>query len=127
MPTRHMKELTASSVTDCPYSRTLISAVNQLLQMLLVDIHSDVELVTREPGLHAEMRERLRRALDRISCGQSVLESVGGRLVEEAIGNGRCDEAAAMEHVRRAVGLLAEEWPKDYPASAVEWLVAVGN
>ena len=34
------------------------------------------------------------------------------------------DGAQAELRVQEAVGLLAREWPEDYPAGAVEWLVA---
>lgn len=64
------------------------------------------------------MRERLRRALDRIACAQSVLESIGADSAEAR------DDAAGAEaelRMREAVELLAREWPEDYSAGAVEW------
>lgn len=60
------------------------------------------------------MHERLQRALDRMSCAQSVLETIG---VDGTVG-----EKAELR-MRKALELLAREWPKEYPAGAVEWLV----
>jgi len=34
------------------------------------------------------------------------------------------DETALRVRMREPVGLLAREWPEDYPAGAVEWLIA---
>jgi hypothetical protein len=52
-----------------------------LLELLLSDAATDVEVVTRELDLINEMFERLRRALDRVACAQSLLASMrsGGR------------------------------------------------
>jgi hypothetical protein len=50
--------------------------LGQLLELLLSDTATDVEVVTRELGLRNEMLERLRRALDRIDCAQRLLETV---------------------------------------------------
>ncbi|WP_310076452.1 hypothetical protein [Paraburkholderia graminis] len=92
-----------------------------LLDVLLSDAASDVEVVSRELGLRDQMRERLGRALDRIACAQSVLESIGADSAEA-----RDDAAGAEAELRmgEAVELLAREWPDEYPAGAVEWLVA---
>ena len=64
------------------------------------------------------MRERLRRALDRMACAQSVLESM--RTDGTAAG---IDCSAAGLRMSEAVGFLAKEWPEDYPAGAVELLL----
>ncbi|MDR6472227.1 hypothetical protein J2777_005968 [Paraburkholderia graminis] len=90
----------------------------QLLDLLLSDATNDVEVVARELGLRDQMRERLRRALDRMACAQSVLESIGPDGAEA-----RKDGAAAEVRMRAAVVLLAREWPDDYPAGAVEWVL----
>ncbi|MFM0255784.1 hypothetical protein [Paraburkholderia sediminicola] len=79
---------------------------------------SDIEVVSRELGLRDEMHERLRRALDRMACAQSDLESM--RTDGAAAG---IDGSAVELRMRKAVGLLAMEWPEDYPAGAVEWLL----
>lgn len=86
---------------------------------MLSDTTNDVEVVAREFGLRDEMRERLRRALDRVACAQSVLESMG-----EDGATAVTDGATAELRIREAVRLLANEWPEDYPAGAVEWLLA---
>lgn len=54
----------------------LTSGLFDLLDILLTDAAGDVEVVARELGLRVEMRERLRQALDRIGCAQSVLEAM---------------------------------------------------
>jgi hypothetical protein len=74
----------------------------------------------------------VRRARARLVCAQTLLKTVGeiagktagaagtsltGRETEQDLGT----IAAAM---REAVELLTEEWPNEYPAEAVEWLVA---
>jgi len=92
-----------------------------LLELLLSDAVNDVQVVSRELGLRGEMCERLRRALDRIACAQSVLETVCTGATDAEQGG-----AAAELLVREALELLAKEWPEDYPAGAVEWLIAGG-
>jgi hypothetical protein len=83
-----------------------------LLELLLSDAATDVEVVTRELDLRDEMRERLRRALDRLACAQSLLEAFRAGSV------GASDDEWALR-VRDAVELLARRWPQDYPAGAV--------
>jgi hypothetical protein len=87
-----------------------------LLEQLLSDVATDIEVVTREVGLHDEMRERLRRALDRLNCAQSVSEAARTR----QRGNSRGE---VCEQVTEAVRVLAENWPQDHPEGAVEWLL----
>lgn len=52
-----------------------------------------------------------------MACAQSVLESMGTGGAP-ARGGG-----ATAERIREALELLAKEWPEDYPAGAVEWLL----
>jgi hypothetical protein len=105
-----------------------------LLELLLSDAATDVEVVTRELGLRNEMLERLQRALDRMACAQAVLETVreiaatgcsqrqlradGDNVDGERVATARVNAVRVM---RAAVGLLAREWPDDYPVGAVEW------
>jgi len=100
-----------------------------LLELLLSDAATDIEVVTRELDLRDEMRERLRRALDRVACAQSVLETMRaeseGTKSEETR---KCAEAGVRQmgiqtQMWEAVRLLAKEWPEEYPAGAVEWMV----
>jgi hypothetical protein len=102
----------------------------QLLQILLADAATDVEVVTRELGLRHEMLERLRRGLDRLNCAQSVLAAVSEGWVATTISgdsdglkNAGCDAEGALERVLNAMKLLAEGWPQNYPEGAVEWNV----
>jgi hypothetical protein len=62
------------------------------------------------------MLERLRRALDRLACAQSLLEALRAESV------GASDDETGMR-MRETVELLARRWPEDYPAEAVEWLL----
>ncbi|KXV06574.1 hypothetical protein CR51_11640 [Caballeronia megalochromosomata] len=87
----------------------------ELLQFLVTDVASDVEVVARELGLKDEMKERLRRALDRVECAQGVLEAV----CRETAHN----EGLPIDPVMRAMEILARIWPQDYGANSVEWLV----
>lgn len=89
-----------------------------LLDLFISDAVNDVEVIARELGLRGAMRGRLRRALDRMACAQSVLETVCEEASEAEQGG-----AAAELKVREAVGLLAREWPEEYPAGAVEWVL----
>ncbi|RKT20436.1 hypothetical protein B0G69_3732 [Paraburkholderia sp. RAU2J] len=88
----------------------------QVLHLLLADATNDVEVVSRELSLRDEMRERLRRALDRMVCAQSVLESVGTDASATTT-----DAPEAELRMRETVELLAWQWPEDYPDGAVEW------
>ncbi|WP_035551299.1 hypothetical protein [Burkholderia sp. 9120] len=89
-----------------------------LLALLLSDAATDIEVVTRELDLRDEMRERLRRALDRVACAQAVLETMRVESV------GASDEKTALRvRMREAVDLLAREWPEDYPSGAMERLL----
>jgi hypothetical protein len=114
-----------------------------LLENLLSDAATDVEVVAREFALKDAMRERLRRALDRVDCAQGVLEAMrefagseGARkdLRAERRGRGSGDGEShggyenddsidAKRRAWNAMELLSEEWPKDYPEGAVEWLI----
>lgn len=127
----------------------LTSRLFELLEVLLSDAASDVEVVARDLGLKDEMRERLWRAFDRVRCAQGVLEAMreagvrqsgrrsadasadvsaegrgcGGRDVDASEDHGRDDALDAMERVRGAVELLAGDWPQHYPEGAVEWRI----
>ncbi|ANB73614.1 hypothetical protein AYM40_15555 [Paraburkholderia phytofirmans OLGA172] len=59
--------------------------------------------------------------MDRVACAQSVLETMR---VESVGANGGEPEMRVRMRVREAVELLAWGWPEDYPAGAVEWLIA---
>lgn len=120
----------------------------ELLEVLVTDVASDVEVVARDLGLKDEMRERLRRAFDRVGCAKGVLQAMreagvrqsGRRPADVSAEPGRCgrevvaaaddhmgdDALDAMERVRGAVELLAKEWPQDYPEGAVEWRFSMG-
>ncbi|NYH26007.1 hypothetical protein [Paraburkholderia bryophila] len=88
----------------------------ELLSILLVDVASDIEVAARDAGISDASFIRCRRALDRLSCAQSILEAMRAESAEA-----KSDEAALR--MREAVELLAKEWPEDYPAGAVEWLL----
>jgi len=90
----------------------------QLLDLLLSDAANDVEVVSRELGLQDEMRERLRRALDRMACTQSVLETIE----LDGTDAGTVGENAELR-MREALELLAREWSEENPAGAVEGLL----
>jgi hypothetical protein len=71
--------------------------------------------------------------LDQLDSAQSVLEAMGAGSVGAGgvrnDGTAVCAEAPVREKAmrqlatREAVELLAREWPDDYPAGAVEWLL----
>lgn len=86
----------------------------ELLSILLADAVSDIEVAARDAGISDASFVRLRRAMDRVGCVQSVLET----MKVERVGVSRNETAL---RVRAAVELLARGWPEDYPAGAVEW------
>lgn len=120
-----------SVYTTLRCARTSASAMPlaSLIELLLSDVATDVEVVARELGMRNEMLERLRRALDRLNCAQSVLEAMGqGRCAgagerdgSDELEDACCHEEGAAKGARDAVTLLAEGWPQDYPDGAVEW------
>jgi hypothetical protein len=74
---------------------------------------------------------RLRRARDRVACAQTLLESVSEIAGKRADAAGTSPTGSEAERdlgaiaatMREAVELLAREWPDDYAAWAVEWLL----
>lgn len=122
----------------------LASKLVELVEVLLTDAATDVELVAQELGLKDEMRERHRRALDRFGCARGVLGAVReiagsegawkelpterddarGFADGEPHGNyGNDYSIDAEERAWGAMELLAEEWPQDHPQGAVEWRI----
>lgn len=94
----------------------------ELLSVLLTDVTNELGVAARDAGISDASFVRLRRALDRMACAQSVLESM--RTDGTAAG---IDCSAAGLRMSEAVGLLAKEWPEEYPAGAVERLIAGGD
>jgi hypothetical protein len=54
-------------------NHNLPTSLSRLIEVLLTDVTTDVELVARELCLREAMLERLRRALDRLECAHTVL------------------------------------------------------
>ena len=88
----------------------------ELLSILLADAATNIEVAARDAGISDASFVRLRRAMDRVGCAQSVLETMKVERVES-----RGDETAPRVRMREAVELLARVWPQDYPAGAVEF------
>lgn len=109
-----METRTEQTVDGAPADREALTKT--LIGLLLADAFSDVEVIRRELCLGEQMIERLRRALDRLNCAQSVLEAAGTR----QRGNSRSE---VWKRVSEAVRVLAENWAQDYPEGAVEWLL----
>ena len=86
--------------------------VGKLLDLLLTDAMRDIEVAARELRIRDEMRERLRRSLDRLTCAQSVAEALHDGLA--------CEEELPMDPVARAMKTLACAWTRDYCADALE-------
>jgi hypothetical protein len=70
----------------------------QLLDGLLSHAANDVKVVSRELGLRDQMRERLRTALGRIACAQSVLESIGADGAEAGMNGSAADLRMRESH-----------------------------
>jgi hypothetical protein len=121
----------------------LASTLVELVEILLTDVATDIDAVARELGLKDEMRERFRRALDRVEFARGVLGTVrenagsegawkelpterGARGSANGEPQGDYENDNPIGGKRRAwsaMKLLAEEWPQDYPEGAVEWLI----
>ena len=97
----------------CPNAEA--RALPELLGILLADVETDISVAARDLGISDASFMRLRRALDRVAGAQALM----GASAE----NG-CKEGASGVAMRAAVGFLASGWPVDYPAGAVEWLLA---
>jgi hypothetical protein len=112
-------------------------AVFELLGLLLADVRTDTIVASRDLQISDASFVRLRRALDRVTCAQRLLETVmreiaatgcsqerlradGGNVGGERTATGHAD---AFSEMQALVELLAREWPDEYPAGAVEWLL----
>ncbi|MFM0324890.1 hypothetical protein [Caballeronia glebae] len=118
-----MNQLDNYTKPDCRCQSAMTSKVGQLLDVLLADAMTDIEVVARELGLQDEMRGRLRRSLDRLACAQTVVEAVCRELAVDAHDDGGRDDVDPTDSVMRALETLATSWPHDYGSEAVEWLV----
>ena len=105
------------------HPNAMTSKVGQLLDFLLADTMNDIDVVARELHLRDEIRDRLRRSLDRLFCAQSVVEALCRELAVDAHDDGGRDDVDPMDGVLRAMETLATRWPQDYGSEAVEWLV----
>ncbi|AXF10002.1 hypothetical protein CUJ91_18450 [Paraburkholderia graminis] len=85
---------------------------------LLSDIETDVGVAARHQQISDASFVRLRRALDRLACAQAVLAAMSAGSVGTSSG-----ETGMPMQMRDAVELLAREWPEEYPAGAVEWVL----
>ena len=90
-------------------------ALPELLGILLADVELDISVAARDLGISDASFMRLRRALDRV---------VGAQVLMGASAEIGCMEGASGAAMRATVESLASEWPEDYPAGAVEWLLA---
>jgi hypothetical protein len=109
-----MHELSASRTLHSEHARLPPSPSGYLLELLLADVVTHVEVVRRELSLSEAMVERLQRAVDRLHCAQAILEAEGRR----RFGN---SDGEHWTQLGEAVRLLAESWPQEYPEGAVEW------
>ncbi|SAK91617.1 hypothetical protein AWB78_04941 [Caballeronia calidae] len=108
---------------DCRCQSAMTSKVSQLLEFLIADAMTDIEVVAKELGLEDEMRDRLRRSLDELACAQTVVEAMRIGFAVDAPDDGSREEVNPMESILRAMITLATRWPQNYGADAVEWLV----
>ena len=101
----------AAGLLPCAEARALA----ELLGILLADVETDISVAARGLTISDVSCVRLRRARDRVACAQVLM----GASAE--IG---CKEGASGAAMRATVESLASEWPEDYAAGAVEWLLA---
>ena len=110
---------TTANKYDRKFALTLIGKrLAGLLDCALTDVATDIEVAARDLLISDASFVRLRRAMDRIACAQSVLETVRAGSADVTD-----EETALRVRMQEAVELLAREWPEDYPVGAVEWLL----
>ncbi|MGF6924261.1 hypothetical protein [Paraburkholderia sp. 40] len=111
------KSNVASGQSYCQCALTYFASRGaDLFDCFLAEAPTDIEVAARDLQISDASFVRLRRAMDRVACAQTVLETV--RVA--GVGAKR-DETVMRMRMREAVELLAREWPEDYPAGAVEW------
>ncbi|WP_143327978.1 hypothetical protein [Caballeronia pedi] len=118
-----MNRFNNHSIPDRRSPGEAAARVGQVFNLLLADAMTDIDVVARELHLGDEMRDRLQRSNDRLICAQSIVEVLVRGLISGASRDGVRDEVDPMESVMAAMETLALEWPTDYGADAVEWLV----
>lgn len=104
----------------------------ELLSYILADAESDISTAARDLALSDASFIRLRRARDGVACAQNLLETVSEIAAKRADAFGTPPTESEAERdlgtiaaaMRETVELLATEWPEDYPAGRVEWLIA---
>lgn len=101
----------------------------ELLSVFLTDAESDIGIAALDNKITDTNFIRLRRARDRVTAAQRLLETMRGVGCNEggaaaSPNQGDRDLGAIAAAMREAVELLAKEWPEDYPDGAVEWLMA---
>ncbi|GAB5098077.1 hypothetical protein YK56LOC_37930 [Caballeronia sp. HLA56] len=84
------------------FARRLPARLLELLAVLVADVASDVEVVARELGLRDEMRERLRRALDRVGCAQAVLGAMREVGLRQSAPAGQCAQLPRSGQLKQA-------------------------
>lgn len=116
---------TTASKYDRKFALTHIGkCLAGLLDCILTDAVADIEVAARDLQISDASFIRLRRAMDRVACAQSVLETVrAGSAGAECGETAKCAETRMRMRMVEAVELLAKEWPEDYPAGTVEWLL----
>jgi hypothetical protein len=98
-----------------------------LLSILLADVVTDAEVAARDAGISDASFMRLRRAMDRLACAQTLVETVseiagktaGVAGTSPTGGEAERDLGAIAAAMREAVELLARGWPDEYAAGAV--------
>lgn len=95
----------ANNSVGCARESSRSTTPDPLLELLVSDVATDIEVVTRELGLRDEMLERLLRAPDRMNCAQAIPDTQRKRL----LGNSCSDEIC--ERASEAVRVLAANWP----------------
>ena len=103
----------------------------QLPTLILTDVETDVDVAATYTLISNASFIRVRRARDRVACAQRLLEIVGEIAGTTADAAGTSPTGSEAERdlgtiaaaMREAVELLAREWPDDYAAWAVEWLL----
>lgn len=106
-----------NNAIDRKFALTYIaSQYADLLHCFLTNAVTDIEVASRDLQISDTSFVRLRRAMDRVACAQTVLETMRS-------GSGGVNAGDAGMRMREPVELLEREWPEDYPAGAMEWLI----
>jgi hypothetical protein len=125
----HEYKRAAEPAPSQPKRPDVTQTLLELLSFVLSDAESDISVAARDLGLLDANYVRLRRAQDRVECAQRLLETMRQVVSKPMRRAAQADseDEKSLGAIASAMELLAREWPEEYPAEAVEWLIVEGK